>query len=198
MLQTQATCYRHTVLHRRSAVHAATALSAAKHWLTRHDGRQGCMTRRRLVAKGAVEGVQQAARARCRALGQDDAVVEHFSLTSQRQRHAASCLLPALPLRLHSRSLRCIAGCCFCCFAALVHPPSTALAALEPPRHGSPAAMMLARAATRKLRRDAFRTPTQLSDPLALPRPCAAPLRHTCSTSMGALRAAAPDSRRPR
>ena len=55
---------------------------------------------------------------------------------------------------------------------------------------------MLARAATRKLRRDAFRSPTQLSDPLTLPWLCPAQLRHT--STVGSMTAATQDSRRQR
>ncbi|KAF2626763.1 DNA-directed RNA polymerase mitochondrial precursor [Macroventuria anomochaeta] len=56
--------------------------------------------------------------------------------------------------------------------------------------------MMLARAATRKVRRGAFRSPTQLSDPLTLPWLCPAQLRHT--SSVGPITAATQDSRRQR
>ncbi|XPS99513.1 DNA-directed RNA polymerase [Ascochyta lentis] len=56
--------------------------------------------------------------------------------------------------------------------------------------------MMLARATTRKLRRDAFRSPTQLSDPLVLPWLCPAQLRHT--SNVGSVTAATQASRRQR
>lgn len=56
--------------------------------------------------------------------------------------------------------------------------------------------MMLARAATRKLRRDAFRSPTQLSDQLTLPWLCPAQLRHT--SNAGPITAATQGSRRQR
>lgn len=56
--------------------------------------------------------------------------------------------------------------------------------------------MMLARAATRKLRRDAFRSPTQLSDQLTLPWLCPAQLRRT--SNVGSITAATQDSRRQR
>ena len=55
---------------------------------------------------------------------------------------------------------------------------------------------MLARAATRKLRKDAFRAPTQLSDQLTLPWLCPAQLRHT--SNVGSITAATQDSRRQR
>ncbi|KAF1948904.1 mitochondrial DNA-directed RNA polymeras-like protein [Byssothecium circinans] len=46
--------------------------------------------------------------------------------------------------------------------------------------------MMLARAARRKLRRDAFRSPIQLAEQLTLPRLCHAQMRWTASTPMTA------------